>query len=88
MLTTFPQAFLLSVLFINYYANRCYAACPARSGIMFVSIGSEVLTAVVVKSHIFLDIKPCSPLKIKPTFRRNMSPPISGSKNTPSEELA
>jgi hypothetical protein len=30
----------------------------------------------------------CSPLKINPTFRRNMSPPFSGSKNKPSKILA
>jgi hypothetical protein len=33
----------------------------------------EVLSAVVMKSSIFWDITPCSPLKVNPTFRRNMS---------------
>jgi hypothetical protein len=36
------------------------------SGIIFV--GSEVLTTVVLKSSIFWDIMPCSPLKIKQRF--------------------
>jgi hypothetical protein len=47
----------------------------------------EVLTAVVIKSTIFWDIKPCSSLS-QPTFRRNISPPFSGSKNKPSKKPA
>jgi hypothetical protein len=50
-------------------------------------VGSEVLTAVVMKSTIFWDITPCTPSKAKPTFRRNMSPPSSVSKNKPSSLL-
>jgi hypothetical protein len=33
-------------------------------------VGFEVLTAVVVKSSIFCDIKPCSPLKVNRRFGR------------------
>jgi hypothetical protein len=33
----------------------------------------EILTAVVMKSTIFWNITPCSPLKVKPTFRSNIS---------------
>jgi hypothetical protein len=33
----------------------------------------DVLTAVVVKSSVFRDIMPCSPLKNQSNFQRNMS---------------
>jgi hypothetical protein len=42
-----------------------------------------VLTAVVTKSSVFLDVTSC-----QPTFRRNMSPPSSGSKNKSSKKSA
>jgi hypothetical protein len=34
-----------------------------------------------------LGYKPCNPVKIKPTSRRNISPPPPGSKNKPSKKL-
>jgi hypothetical protein len=37
----------------------------------------EVLTEVVVKSSVFWDITPCSPVN-QSKLRRNMSPPSSG----------
>jgi hypothetical protein len=33
------------------------------------------------KSSIFWDVTPCSPVESQPPFRRDMSPPSSGSKN-------
>jgi hypothetical protein len=33
-----------------------------------VGVGFKVLTAVVVKSTVFWDITPCSPLKVKRRF--------------------
>jgi hypothetical protein len=48
-------------------------------------VGSEVLTPVVIKSYIFWDITLCSPLQSPLTFRGNISPPSSGSKNKPSK---
>jgi hypothetical protein len=45
-------------------------------------VGFEVFTEVVMKSIIFWDMTPCSPLSCTPTFRRNVSPPSSGSKNS------
>jgi hypothetical protein len=36
--------------------------------INFINLGFEVLTAVVMKSSIFWDIKPCSPLKFNRRF--------------------
>jgi hypothetical protein len=43
-------------------------------------IGFKVLTAVVMKSSIFCDTTPCSPLIVNILFRRHMSPPSSGSR--------
>jgi hypothetical protein len=51
-----------------------------------INVGFEVLTAVLIKSSVFWDITPCSPLKVKPTFRRNISPPSLGSKNKTEQE--
>jgi ribosome maturation factor RimP len=45
-------------------------------------VGFEVLTAVVMKSNVFWDIMPCSPLKVNRRFG-GISPPSSGSKNKP-----
>jgi hypothetical protein len=42
-------------------------------------IGFKVLKAVVMRSSIFWDIPPCSPLKVNRLFRRNISPPSSAS---------
>jgi hypothetical protein len=41
-------------------------------------VGCEVLTAVVVKNSIFLDIILCGPLKNQLMFCTNISPPSSG----------
>jgi hypothetical protein len=56
------------------------------NGLYFV--GFEVLTPVVMKSSIFWDITPCSPLTSQLMFRRSIPPPSSGSKNKPSKEPA
>jgi hypothetical protein len=48
-------------------------------------VGVEVLTALAMKSNIFCDIMPCSPLKVKRTVG-GISPPSSGSKNKPSKK--
>jgi hypothetical protein len=50
-------------------------------------VGFEVLTGVVMKSTIFWDITPCSPLKVNWRFG-GTSPPSSGSKNRPSKKPA
>jgi hypothetical protein len=34
-------------------------------------VGFEVLTAVIMRNSIFWDITPCSPLKVRPRFRKN-----------------
>lgn len=39
-----------------------------------------------LKSSVFWEIRPFSLLKVKPRFRRNMTPPSSWSKNNPSEK--
>jgi hypothetical protein len=46
----------------------------------FFYVGFEVFTAVVMESTIFWDTTPRSLLSVK-TFRRNIYPPSSGSKN-------
>jgi hypothetical protein len=51
------------------------------------NVGFGVLTAMVKKGAIFWDIMPCSPLS-QLTFRRNISPPSSGSENKLSEKPA
>jgi hypothetical protein len=33
-----------------------------------IYVGFEVLTAIVLKSSIICDIRPCGPLKVKPRF--------------------
>jgi hypothetical protein len=49
-------------------------------------VGFEVLTAVL-KTTIFWDIMPCSPLS-QPTFQRNILAPSSGAKNKLSKKPA
>jgi hypothetical protein len=51
------------------------------------SVGSEVLTAVLMKTSIFWNITSCSPLS-QLMFQRNMSPPSSESKNKQSKKSA
>jgi hypothetical protein len=51
------------------------------NGLKFVGI--EVLTTVVMKSHISWDTTPCGSLKVN-RFRRNIGPIFSRSKNKPS----
>jgi hypothetical protein len=48
----------------------------------------EVVTAVVMKSTIFWAITPCSPLRVNPTFRRNIPPLSLASKNNPRKKPA
>jgi hypothetical protein len=48
--------------------------------------GVELLTAVVIKSSAFWDITPFS--KHEPTFRMNVWPPSSRSKDMPSKKPA
>jgi hypothetical protein len=45
-------------------------------------VGSEVLATVVMKSTVFWDATPFTLSKSQPTFRRNISPPSSGSNKT------
>jgi hypothetical protein len=54
---------------------------------LVITVGFEVLTALVTKSAIFWDITPRSPLKVNRRFG-GTSPPSSGSKNKPSKILA
>jgi hypothetical protein len=35
-----------------------------------INVGSEVLTAVAMRSSVFWDMKPCSPLKVNRRFGR------------------
>jgi hypothetical protein len=50
-------------------------------------IGSEVLTAVIMKNYIFWDITMYSD-ESQTTFQRNISPPSSRSKKKPSRKPA
>jgi hypothetical protein len=51
-------------------------------------LGFEVLTAVVMKRHIFWDITPCSLLKVNLCFGGSLSRQSSGSKNKPTKKPA
>jgi hypothetical protein len=44
----------------------------------------KIIGFYILKSTIFCDVTPCSPLS-QPTFRRNISPPSSGSNNKSSK---
>jgi hypothetical protein len=41
---------------------------PLTSQVVIILVGFEVLTAVVMKNTIFMDITPCSPLKVNRRF--------------------
>jgi hypothetical protein len=51
-------------------------------------VGSELLTAMVMKSSIIWYITPCNSFEIQPTFRRNISPPSSESKEWAKQETS
>jgi hypothetical protein len=77
---------ILSVFCVHCTALYCTEQIPAAreilSGVTRLSnrfdrfLSSELIT---MKSNIFWDITQCSPLKSQPKFRRNISPPSSGS---------
>jgi hypothetical protein len=68
----------------NTYSEEGECKCKQKA-----RIGFEVLAAVVVEISVLWNITPCSPLaKSKLMFRRNTSPPFSGSKNKPSNKPA
>jgi hypothetical protein len=43
-------------------------------------LGFEVITATTIKNAIFWGLTPCGVIKCLPTFRKNVLPPVSGSK--------
>jgi hypothetical protein len=49
-------------------------------------VGSEVFTAAIMKTSIFWDITPCSPLNVNPMFRSKISPQCLVPKNKPSKK--
>jgi hypothetical protein len=51
-------------------------------------VGTEVLTAVVMKSTIFWDITPCSPLSVNRRFGGTYGLHFQGRKNKLSEKPA
>jgi hypothetical protein len=80
-----------SFVYFNFYVSLQQPLEPLER-VKFVGqithlVGVEVLTAVVVKGPVFWDITPCSLLN-QPTFRKNMPPPYSGSKNKTRKEPA
>jgi hypothetical protein len=66
---------------LNLLANITGGCTPGAKHQGLIILGFEVLTAQVVKSSVFWDITPCSPLKIKAINPRTVPPPSSGSKN-------
>jgi hypothetical protein len=57
-----------------------------RKGKFYVKL--ELLTAVVMTINVYWNITLCNPMKDNKWFRKNTSPPISGSKNKPNKEPA
>jgi hypothetical protein len=53
-----------------------------------VFVGFEVLTAVVMKSSVFWDITPCSPLKVNRCFGGTYRIHLQGGENTPRKKPA
>jgi hypothetical protein len=68
---------ILAKYFRLFFKEAEYILGRCRNRCMTSYARFEVLIAVVMKSSIIGDITPCSPLKIKPTIRRNMTPPSS-----------
>jgi hypothetical protein len=63
----------------------CYFMKPLTSESSLLSSDTITIlwiheTGKELKSIIFWDMTPCSPLSFNPTFRRNLSPPSLGSK--------
>jgi molybdopterin-biosynthesis enzyme MoeA-like protein len=48
-------------------------------------VGTEALTAVIMKNSLFWAIMPGSPLKVQPMFQKKILPPYSGLNNKPSK---
>jgi hypothetical protein len=55
---------------------------------LFIILGSEVLTAVVMKTSVFLDLTLLWSVESQQTFRSDMAPPSSYSKNKSSKKLS
>jgi hypothetical protein len=55
---------------------------------LYSAVGFEVLTAVVIKSTIFWDIRPCSPLKVNRRFGGKYRLRLQGRKNKLSKKPA
>jgi hypothetical protein len=51
-----------------------------------IFVGFEVIRMVIMKSSVFWDIAACSAVKVKKTFRRDISPQSSGFKRRPSKK--
>jgi hypothetical protein len=71
--------------------NRCLLdlLVDSESSIFFRNVGKciglEVLTAMVMNSYAFWDLKQCIPFKVNGLFGKNISPPSSVLKSKPSK---
>jgi hypothetical protein len=60
------KSFFLHKITSVHFPNKTLGLFPYNNKI--IDVGIEVLTAVVMKSTIFWDITPCSPLKVNRRF--------------------
>jgi hypothetical protein len=64
--------------------QECENGVQISAGTAYSFVGLDILTAVFMKSSVFRDITPCSPLKVNGSL--GLTYPTSGSKKKPSKQ--
>jgi hypothetical protein len=73
---------------LRYFPKLILKFAKIKLAIEALCMGFEVLTALVMERTIFWDMNVVSSVDNQPTFRRNISPHSSVSKNKPSMKPA